>query len=144
MNLQLVQFALQEYGVREIPGAASNPEILQMAHECGFADYTDDSIAWCSLFMNFVALKTGYQRSKALNARSWLSVGNLIAEPELGDVVVYWRGDPNGPFGHVGLYIAKRNGLVYTLGGNEGNMVQIEGFDPVKVLGFRRLSSVTP
>lgn len=142
MNLQLIQFALLEYGVREAPGAASNPEILAMAHECGFADYTDDSIAWCSLFMNYVALKAGYQRSNALNARSWLSVGNAIAEPELGDVVVYWRNDPKGWLGHVGLFVANRNSLIYTLGGNESNQVMIEGCDPAKLLGYRRLVAI--
>lgn len=141
MNVQLVQFALSEYGERALPGQPDNPHILQMAKDCGFADYIHTSTAWCSLFMNYVALKTGYQRSNALNARSWLSVGNIITEPELGDVVVYWRDDPNGLLGHVGLYIGARNGLIYTLGGNEGNMVQIEGFDPGKVLGYRRLVS---
>lgn len=139
MNLQLIQFALVEYGERSVPGAASNPDIMAMAKECGFTDYTDDSIAWCSLFMNYVALKAQYGRSKALNARSWLSVGSTVLEPELGDVVVYWRVDPAGALGHVGLWIANRNGVIYTLGGNESNQVMIEGFNPANVLGYRRL-----
>jgi hypothetical protein len=28
--------------------------------------------------------------------------------------------------GHVGFYVGERNGYIYTLGGNEGDMVQIE------------------
>lgn len=140
MNLQLIQFALQEYGIREVAGPASNPEILDMARECGFSDYTNDSIAWCSLFMNYVALRAQYERSNALNARSWLLIGEPVAELELGDVVIFWREDPNGALGHVGLWIANRNGLIYVLGGNESNQVMIEGFDPRKVLGYRRLT----
>lgn len=139
MNLQVIQIALLEYGLREIPGASSNPEILQMAKDCGFTDYTNDDISWCSLFVNWVAWKALCGRSKSLAARSWLTVGVPVAEPELGDVVIFWRIDPHGIYGHVGFYIGRRNGLIYVLGGNEGNMVQIEGFDPSKVLGYIRL-----
>jgi len=140
--MQLVQCALSLYGQRDIPGPSGNPVILQMAKDCGFTDYKDDDTAWCSLLLNWVALKTGYQRSGSLMARSWLSVGTLVAEPEMGDVVVFWRIDPNGPYGHVALYIGRRNGLIYALGGNQDNMVQIEGFNPARLLGYRRLVQV--
>lgn len=139
MNVELIQTALAEYGERAVAGQSDNPDIMNMAKACGFTDYVHDSIAWCSLFMNYVALKSGLQRSNSLAARSWLSIGNIIASPEMGDLVIYWRDDPNGALGHVGLWIAERNGVIYTLGGNEGGMVQIEGFDPSKVLGYRRL-----
>lgn len=141
--MQLIQVALPEYGERALPGQPDNPDIMQMAKDCGFGDYVHDSIAWCSLFMNWVALKAGYERSNALNARSWLSVGASVETPELGDVVVYWRDDPNGTLGHVGLWVAARDGVIFTLGGNEGNEVQVEGFDPSKVLGYRRLVPAT-
>ncbi len=140
MNLTILQIALQQYGIKSMPGTADNPEILQMAKDCGFTDYVHDDIAWCSLFMNWVAIKAGFERSKSLAARSWLTIGTEIEVPELGDIVVFWRVDPHGDLGHVGFPMARRNGLLYVLGGNEGSMVQIEGFDPAKVLGYRRLS----
>lgn len=143
MNVQLIQIALQQYGQRALPGVPDNPDILQMAKDCGFSDYVHDTTAWCSLFMNWVALKAGYERSGSLLARSWLNVGTAMIAPELGDVVVYWRGDPGGTLGHVGLFIAERNNVIYTLGGNEGNMVQIEGFNPANVLGYRSLGPAT-
>lgn len=143
MNLQLVQEAINKYGLRAVAGPSDNPEILQMATDCGFTEYIHDAIAWCSLFMNWVCLKALFERSRSLAARSWLQVGTIIAEPEMGDVVVFWRGDPAGPYGHVGLYIGSRNGVIYVLGGNEGGMVQIEGFDPTRLLGYRRLAPVT-
>jgi uncharacterized protein (TIGR02594 family) len=142
MNIALIQTALPEYGERALPGQPDNPDILQMAKDCGFTDYVHDSIAWCSLFTNWVALKAAFSRSKSLLARSWLTVGTETSAPELGDVVVYWRDSPGGTLGHVGLFIAQRNGVIYTLGGNEANMVQIEGFDPGKVLGYRSLTPV--
>lgn len=142
MNLPLIEIALPEYGERALPGQPDNPDIMQMAKDCGFTGYVHDSIAWCSLFMNWVALKAGYGRSESLAARSWLTVGTEMTAPELGDVVVYWRDSPDGTLGHVGLFIAERNGVIYTLGGNESNEVMIEGFDPAKVLGYRSLTPV--
>lgn len=144
MNLSLVQVVLDKYGLREIPGNKDNPEIMQMARDCGFTDYAHDETAWCSLLANWAAWKTGYQRTNSLAARSWLSVGTIVSVPEMGDVVVFWRGDPNGALGHVGLFIGYRNGLIYVLGGNQGNMIQIEGFDPDRLLGYRRLAPVGP
>jgi hypothetical protein len=75
MNLQLIQIALQEYGEQSLPGQPDNPDIMQMAKDCGFTDYVHDSISWCSLFMNWVALKAGYGRTNSLLARSWLTAG---------------------------------------------------------------------
>lgn len=142
MNLQLVQIVLDKYGLREIPGAKDNPEILQMAKECGFSDYVHDEVSWCSLLINWSCWKLGLPRTNSLMARSWLNIGTIVSVPEMGDIVIFWRGDPAGPFGHVGIFIGYRNGLIYVLGGNQGNMIQIEGFDPDKLLGYRRLAPI--
>lgn len=142
MNAELLQIAFSLYGLKEMPGAGDNPEILQMAKDCGFADYIHDSIAWCSMAMNWVAWKAGFERSHSLAARSWLTVGEAVQTPELGDIVVFWRIDPNGLYAHVGFPMSRRNGLIYTLGGNEADAYQIEGYDPAKALGYRRLSSL--
>lgn len=142
MNLDLIAIGLAEYGVKETPGSGDNPFILNMAKDCGFTDYVHDSIAWCSLAANWIALKGGYQRSKSLAARSWLNVGAPVElkEAQLGDVVILWRGDPNGVEGHVGFYIAHNEGAIYLFAGNQGDQFCIEGFDPARVLGVRRLA----
>lgn len=142
MNQQIIQVALEQYGLKETPGSADNAQILAMAKDCGFDDYVHDSIAWCSLFANWVCLKANYPRSNSLMARSWLNVGVPVNAIQQADIVVFWRGDPKGTEGHVGFPIAQRDGLIYVLGGNEGDMVQIEGFDPSKILGLRSLSPV--
>ena len=141
MNSELLRIGLSCYGIEAVPGAPDNLEIMQMAKDCGFNDYVHDSIAWCSLLMNWVALKAGLERSHSLAARSWLQVGTTVDTLEEADIVVFWRIDPSGPYGHVGMPIARRNGLIYVLGGNEGNRVQIEGFDPAKILGFKKLAA---
>jgi len=140
MNIQMVQVVLDQYGLREVAGEADNPGIMEMAKECGFTHYKHDEIAWCSLLMNWAAFKTGYQRSNSLAARSWLGIGEPTETPQMGDIVVFWRISPDGPYGHVGLYIGTRNGLIYVLAGNQGNEVSIVGFTTEKLLGYRRLS----
>lgn len=142
MNLDLISIALSQYGLKEMPGVADNPVILQMAKDCGFKDYTHDSTSWCSLLVNWVCFKGGYQRSLSLAARSWLTVGVEVQQPEQGDVVVFWRDSPQSWQGHVGFYINLINPYVYSLGGNQGDMVNIEGFDSKRVLAYRRLQKI--
>jgi len=148
MNADIISAALTQYGLKETPGTADNQVILQMAKDAGFgADYKHDSIAWCSLFANWVAWKVAYERSKALNARSWLLVGEKVDEPQMGDAVVLWREDPKGDLGHIGFWICNRleggKITVYLLAGNQGDQVCIEGFPISRVLGYRRLRKLS-
>jgi len=137
----VVQVASAEIGVKEIPGARSNPEILKYAKEAGFKNYKSDESAWCSLFANWVALKAGLERSNSLAARSWLNVGIPIENPEPGDVVIFWRESRDSWKGHVGFFngFSADKSRVYCLGGNQGNQVSITAKPISKVLGFRRL-----
>ncbi|WP_297338104.1 TIGR02594 family protein [Algoriphagus sp.] len=137
----LLQIAINEIGVKEIPGTGNNPQILNYARESGFPDYVSDDVAWCSLFMNWVAQKSGLERSKSLAARSWLNFGLPISNPEPGDVVVFWRGDRNSWTGHVGIFMGFSHDLkrIYCLGGNQGNQVSVTAYGAGKLLGFRRL-----
>lgn len=146
MNLDLIQVALSVYGLKETPGKADNPIIIQMAKDAGFEhDYLHDDIAWCSMFANWVAFKAGYERSKKLNARSWLDVGEPIEEKDLqtGDAVILWRDAPAGPFGHISFYINHLSeNWLNLLGGNQNNMISIGAFDKHRVLGYRRLKKI--
>lgn len=142
MNLDLISIALSQYGLKEMPGITDNPIIMQMAKDCGFNDYEHDSVSWCSMFTNWVAWKCGYQRSLSLAARSWLTVGTEVQQPERGDIVVLWRDSPQSWQGHVGFYVNSIKSYVYMLGGNQGDMVNIEGFDLKRVLAYRRLQKI--
>lgn len=142
MNTDLILMALSEYGLKEAPGTADNPVLLQMAKEAGFSDYIHDSIAWCSMFANWVCFKAGYERSKSLAARSWLTVGEAVTDPAEADIVVFWRDDPNGPFGHVGFPIKRDSAFQWTLAGNQGDAVSIEAFGLSRILGYRKLAKI--
>ncbi len=86
-------------------------------------------------------LKTFLETTKKANARSWLHVGVSVVDPEPGDVVIFWRESPNSYKGHVGIFMgySQDKTRIYTLGGNQGNMVSQSAYSASQLLGFRRL-----
>lgn len=134
-------------GIKEVPGSGSNPQILAML-KLDDQWPQDDSVPWCSAFLNYCAWLLRLPRSKSLRARSWLQVGQAIPLEEARpgfDIVILNRGGPADPSvieapGHVGLF-AGREGpdTVSLLGGNQGNTVSVRAFPVREVLGVRRL-----
>jgi uncharacterized protein (TIGR02594 family) len=93
--------------------------------------------AWCAAFVNATLAKAGFQGTGSLMARSFLDWGQPVASPQRGDIVVLDRGNP--PYGHVGFFDGYNDdGTIRILGGNQGDAVSMEGYDPKSVLGFRR------
>lgn len=136
---EILKEMLSNYGLSEIVGAKHNPEIVAFFAEIGFDWVKDDETAWCSASLNYFAKKHYYERSGKLDARSWLKVGELVLEPELGDVVVFWRESPESWKGHVGLYINHNDKYIWTLGGNQNNSISIVAYPRERLLGYRRL-----
>jgi len=132
---------LSKYGMSEIAGAQSNPEIIAMGKELGFDIVDDSETAWCSLALNYFAKKCGYEYSNSLSARSWLKMPNqiIVLKPEIGDVAVLWRESIDSWKGHVGLFISQDVHNIYLLGGNQGNSLTIAPYPIERVLGYRKL-----
>lgn len=103
---------------------------------------------WCAAFANAILGKQGLEGTGKLTARSFLNWGEKTDSPTQGDVVVFWRGDPNGWQGHVGFFAGfDDNGNVKVLGGNQSNQVSIQTYSRERLLGFRRapnLDNPTP
>lgn len=129
------EIALQLYGLEETPGKESNPQVDRFFRELGFD--LDDSYAWCSAFMNYCQKQAGNDYTKSLAAKSWLKWGKATEQPQLGDVVVFHRGDPNSWKGHVGFYINENEDSVFTLGGNQSNKVVISEYAKTRLAGYR-------
>jgi uncharacterized protein (TIGR02594 family) len=137
--------AKQYLGQSEIPGVKDNPFILRVLRALDSSIRSEET-AWCSAFVNFCAREAGYESTGKLNARSWLTVGDKIPLElaKLGDVVILWRGIKDGWMGHVAFldhYNAKR-GLLYLLGGNQSDAVNISSYGTDRLLGIRRLRSL--
>lgn len=130
---------LSNYGLASVAGTQHNPKIIEMFHDIGFKWVNDDETPWCSACLNFFAKRHGYERSGRLDARSWLDIGEIIAKPEVGDVVVFWRENPSSWKGHVGLYINHDDTYIYCLGGNQSGSIRITPYLKGRLLGYRRL-----
>ncbi|WP_367328285.1 TIGR02594 family protein [Lentimicrobium sp.] len=145
----MIQFLSQYIGLKEIPGEEDNPVIVEWFHDIGFTWINDDETPYCSCTVNYVAKQLKIERSGALDARSWLKVGQKTTSPIPGDIVVFWRESPSSWKGHVGIFLGfSADGRhVWVLGGNQGNEVGIRSY-PVNtntfgLLDFRRLSYET-
>jgi len=130
---------IKMYGLKEIVGNRHNPQIVAMFAEIGFDWVKDDETAWCSAALNYFCKKLGYERSGKLDARSWLKMPIMVLQPSLGDIVVFWRNDPNSWEGHVGLFVAQDLTTVWCLGGNQGDMLCIKPYPRDHVLGYRQV-----
>lgn len=139
-SLTYFEYAWLFYGEREFVGRRHNNKIVEFFKSVT-SSINDDETPWCSAFMNFIALKTGYEYSGSLLARSWLKVGRPLREPMPGDVVILWRGSPKSWKGHVGMFLrwSDDREKLLILGGNQFNKVGINWFPRYRVLGFRRL-----
>ena len=141
---QIINIALSQFGVTEKVGIEHNPTVLNYFKETNHKWVTTDETAWCSAFLNWVALKAKKIGSGKLNARSWLYVGTKITKPKIGDVVVFWRQRKSSWKGHVGLFIgySEDKKYIHVLGGNQNNQVNIKKYPVYRLLGFRRLQSI--
>lgn len=107
------------------------------------------SVEWCAAFVNAVLAESGLPGSDKyaehpLLARSFLSWGEEVDNPETGDIVVFRRGNASWK-GHVGFYVTSTyyQGQEYylVLGGNQDNSVNFSAYPVKKVLGVRRYPS---
>jgi len=132
----LVEF-IKVYGTAEVKGPGSNPTILQWAKSIGLkSSYKDDAIAWCGLTMGYVAAQAGWDHApngNALWARNWLDWGQKVETPELGNVLVFARGNA----GHVGVYVGEDKDAYHVIGGNQGDRVSIARKPKNRLLGAR-------
>jgi len=126
---------------KEVPGSGSNPIILDMIKDI-FPNWKDDTtLAWCSCFMNTVAVNVCYENTTHLKhpglARGWLEVGEEIQRKDmkLGDVAIFDRGKGRG---HVGFFIADHGTHITVFGGNQGDAIKMSDYR-MPFLGGRRL-----
>ncbi len=111
----------------------------------GIRDYGTNpgpfNFPWCAAWLNRVLDEAGIKHADSLMARSYLQKGAETTTPKLGDIVVLWRVEKAGPWGHVGLFIAEDNTNVWLLGGNQDNEVNITRYPKYRVLGYRTFNA---
>lgn len=136
------EIALSQYGIWEWLGKDHNPQVLKYFKEIGHKWVKDDETAWCAAFVNWCLVKAAKIQTGSLAARSFLKYGVSTKKPQLGDLVVFWRGSKDGAEGHVAFYIAESKNSVYVLGGNQNQQVNISAYSKTQVLDYRKIPLV--
>jgi uncharacterized protein (TIGR02594 family) len=130
-----VALAELEIGTKEIKGG-ENKRIIEY-HSATKLKASEDEVAWCSSFINWLMMKCGYERSHSAAARSWLSVGTKLKGFEKYAIVVFKRGNSAWQ-GHVAIAIDETKDGVRVLGGNQSNSVSYATYRKSDVLGYFR------
>jgi len=131
--------ARKHYGLLEITGKESNPNILVWAKEAGVSGwYTNDDIPWCGLFVGICVLRAGYEMigSKLLAALEWSKwgVGIEKGKEEFSDILVFKRSGG----GHVGFYCGENEQAFLVYGGNQSNAVSLAWIKKNRLVACRR------
>lgn len=140
---KMIVFGLTLYGVAEIPGAASNPVILQWAQQLGIGkQYINDDTAWCGLVHAYIAMQCGKPViTNPLWALHWSRWGVPVREARLGTTLVFKR--KGG--GHVAQYVGEdREGYYHIMGGNQSNMYDIQRKAKSEIYAMREFYSIAP
>jgi len=132
---RILDIAKGELGVFETPGIKNTTRIVEY-HATTSIGASDDSVPWCSSFINWVVEQAGYAGTGSPAARSWLKWGKPIDKPVKGCIAVLSRGTASWQ-GHVGIYMEEDDSTISLLGGNQGDAVNITKYPKSKVLGFR-------
>lgn len=119
-----LQAAWKEIGIREV-GNNSGPNVrryISLAHA------GEEGDPWCAIFANAMLEVVGIHGTRSPSSQSFRHDDDFVplSGPALGAIAVYWRVSHTSGLGHVGFYCGERGGYVWTLGGNESDMVQIE------------------
>lgn len=98
--------------------------------------------AWCAGYVNASLAQAGMQGTGSNMARSFMNWGTGVSDPRKGDIAVFSRGDPKGPYGHVGFFEGyDKDGNIIVLGGNQNDAVSRQTYAAERLLGFRRYDS---
>lgn len=137
--IKVYEAASKYFGLKEEPGVKHNPKVVEMFARVGHPEIKDDETSWCAAFVGSVLLDAGLKGTGALNARSYLKWGKAkeLKDAEKGDIVVFWRNSPTSWEGHVSFFHEQKDGLVYVLGGNQKNSVNISPYKASQVLSVR-------
>jgi len=126
--------ALSKKGLHE--DGAAIPAFLK---EDGKSVGDPSKLPWCGDFVETCIALTLRDEPMVANpylARNWLKWG-VPCEPQLGAVMVYWRGTKDGISGHVAFCAGESDSSYYNLGGNQSNAVTVAPIEKERLLGAR-------
>ena len=107
---------------------------------------------WCAAFVSWCVHKAARKLKRnapipyLAGARAILNRARrldlLTHDPQPGDLVVWSRGNPAGPMGHIGIVAGREDGAIDTIEGNKTSKVERFSYrlgSMPRLLGFVRL-----
>lgn len=138
-----LELARTDLGERRWDGAKHNPKILEYYATCGHPEVEADEVSFCAAGVGTWLTRAGYPippTSTNLLARSYITYGIGLDEPEIGCIGIWPRGAAWQ--GHVGIVaeILPGGAKVKLLGANQGakHEVSYATYKTADALAFRR------
>jgi len=141
-NKEILKEIQKFIGQAEDPGEGSNKWIESLIIEAmpwvKNEKDIDSRYAWCAIFAWKILSNLNLYKGKPIvRARDFLKLGANLKDPEIGALVVLWRGSRNGAKGHVGWVTGIKPGYIRIVGGNQMNKVGENWFSQERVLEYR-------
>lgn len=131
--------ARAELGVREAPGKADNPRIVEYLRATRLPERAmHDETAHCAAFVCWCLEQAGMPNPGTAMARHFLDYGKRLLTPRVGCIAVLSRGGDMTQ-GHTGFYVGPGHapGTMLLLGANQMNSVRISSYPDSRLLGLR-------
>ena len=128
--------AWAEHGIREVPGASSNPRIVRLFRDAGHAEVTNEATAWCAAFVGACLARAGLRPTGSLLARSYASWGRPLETARTGAIAVFSRTE-DPALGHVGFVVGESVDRLMILGGNQNQAVTVAAMPRARLVALR-------
>lgn len=141
-----MNIASAEFGIHEDSHPGQHNERIVEYHKTTTLKASDDETPWCSSFVNWVMIQSGYKGTNSAAAKSWEKWGTAVTTPTKGNIVVIKKkSGPDQATGstsgyHVGFLISKSDKYITILGGNQGNSVKESNYklSSYDVIAYRK------
>jgi uncharacterized protein (TIGR02594 family) len=130
-----MEIAGAELGIREDARAGHHTQRILEYHQATTLKATTDEVPWCSSFVNWVLNQAGIKGTNSAAAKSWLTWGRELKEPQVGAITITKRAGADAANGsssgyHVAFFHSLGGGTKFSLlGGNQGDAVRIREYD---------------
>lgn len=117
-------------GAKEIGGNNLGPWVTKYLH-----GLSSPGVSWCAAYASWCFYTASIKAGKPMPYRytlgakdtyyqfqknGWTYTPSATNIPLAGDIIVFYRGDPHGDLGHIGLVHHCANGILVTIEGNRG------------------------
>ena len=136
-----LDYALSLKDVRELPGEANHPFIVEALAFVGKPESLQkDETPWCSASLNLILDRCGMIGTLSALAVSWMNWGRGVTDLQAGDILIFYDGNNY----HVTILtdpriVSYRMGEVYLcIGGDQSNELKTSPYLVKTLIGARR------